>query len=353
MNCKSACIAASLLATTCSGFVSEIGGEVTADLDFGCDFPQMAVSTEDAAQGVVQMVLSKSPTFKKLFASTRDARHRAEELCQTKGDVQERITKLNETIANEWMNESYLGEPLRERFEEIPPIALFEPSLLISGTYINESNVILVNPFHHDLSDNERPSPSPGSSSNFAVSIAHEQHHFAAYLGGRTGLRWGHRHEDFRDLSAAYELFLEGITELLAQELAETHGLMPREVAYHPELATAFLIERLVDGEGSTAGRGTSVLRSAYLSGDFTTVRTSIDTALGSGTFVRLVRANDRVGWNRGLCLLTDRLTERGIDYRRWIISSPLMRRLTSDRSARPDEPRLFADDGEALCSEL
>jgi hypothetical protein len=120
-------------------------------------------------------------------------------------------------------------------------------------------------------------------------SAAHEQLHYAAYLGGGQGVRWMDENQkpvvkDFDDVRWIHE----GMTELIAQQLVRSKGYTPKSMAYPSEVLVASYIANTLD-EAAGAGKGGPLLRTAYTTGDFTRVRSLLDSRLGKGTFERLI----------------------------------------------------------------
>jgi hypothetical protein len=118
--------------------------------------------------------------------------------------------------------------------------------------------------------------------------ITHELLHGAAEANG--GLNMYYIGDNGRQVSVGYvRWFHEGTTELFSQELVRAHGMEPSYVAYPYETMTCFLIQGiLIESFGETEGR--RMMRDAYLNGDLSSIRNTIDATLGPGTFDRLMR---------------------------------------------------------------
>jgi hypothetical protein len=101
----------------------------------------------------------------------------------------------------------------------------------------------------------------------------------------------------------------EGLTELITQEEIRSRGFEPRSVNYPAETTACFYLEHLL-GEG-----GDAVLRAAYFSGDFTEVRTRLDSALGAGSFDTLIAKGSAA---LALSYLVERMDAQGIDHSSW-----------------------------------
>jgi len=231
-------------------------------------------------------------------------------------------SEISREVSSEWLSEEYLGSVIHARFARTPPVTTGEaqeffdevglarearrdPDVLgyghgSSGTYYNGTNHITVianEPERGEMSD-------PGQADRY-VRNAHEQLHYASWLGGGHDIRW--RDEEGRPASCGYIQWLhEGLTELHAQQLARSHGHEPTYVSYPYETAAGFYMQQIV-GEGT--------LRTAYLTGDFTEVRSRLDARLGAGAFDQLA------GMQRGaeaLTFITGRMARAGMDITQW-----------------------------------
>ncbi len=140
--------------------------------------------------------------------------------------------------------------------------------------------------------------------------LLHELLHYASWLGGGRDVRW--RDDDGR---ACFQWNIpswsmhEGLTELISQEEVRGRGFEPTRIGYPAETIACYYMEQLL-GEG-----GGGILRTAYLSGDFTEVRRLVDEALGAGTFDTLLSKRDAA---QALEFLGGRLDERGMDRTGW-----------------------------------
>jgi hypothetical protein len=123
--------------------------------------------------------------------------------------------------------------------------------------------------------------------------ITHELLHEAAEANG--GMDMYYIGEGGRRMPVGYvRWFHEGTTELFAQELVRAHGITPSYVSYPYETMTCFLIQGiLIESYGEEEGR--RIMRDAYLTGDMSIIRNTIDSTLGRGTFDRLM------GMDRGI----------------------------------------------------
>lgn len=140
--------------------------------------------------------------------------------------------------------------------------------------------------------------------------VLHEELHYASWLGGGKDIRWMDEggNPRFQGSSRAWSMH-EGVTELTAQEVVRERGFEPTHIGYPAEVITCYYMEQLL-GEG-----GRDILRSAYLSGDFTQVRRLVDAQLGAGTFDALISKPDAA---QALSYLTGRIDESGIDHSSW-----------------------------------
>lgn len=118
--------------------------------------------------------------------------------------------------------------------------------------------------------------------------ITHELLHEAVEANG--GDRMYYTGEGGRRVELGYvRWFHEGTTELFSQELTRAHGMTPSYVSYPYEVMTCFLIQSiLIEAYGETEGR--RMMRDAYLNGDLSSIRNTVDGALGPGTFDRLMK---------------------------------------------------------------
>ncbi len=230
--------------------------------------------------------------------------------------------EISREVSTEWLSEDYLGSTIYARFRRSPPVTTGESGDFfdamggaseargeadalgygygISGTYYNGTNHITV------ISDEPGPAElSDPHGANRYVRNAHEQLHYASWLGGGHEIRW--RGDDGNPAFCGYIQWLhEGLTELHAQQLARTHGHEPTYVSYRYETATGFYIQQIA---------GEETLRTAYLTGDFTEVRRRLDSSLGEGAFDRI--ASMRRG-AEALSFLMGRMAASGIDFTQW-----------------------------------
>jgi hypothetical protein len=127
--------------------------------------------------------------------------------------------------------------------------------------------------------------------------LAHEMFHYASWLGGGMGVRY--RDGQGAPIIAAAMWLHEGLTELNSQQLVRSRGFQTSRVAYANETTVAFYLQQLA---------GADALGAAYLGGDFTEVRRSVDRQLGAGTFEALIASGGGAG---ALLLLRGRMEER------------------------------------------
>ena len=259
---------------------------------------------------------------------------------------------------NDWFGQDVLGPDVAGRFSNYPPffaspsaryqrLAFSAHGIDIQAEYHPHTNLILL--FSHYLPN--AAMKGPAYEANARNLLAHEIFHYASFLGGGgTAFRWRERsgRRDGRICSWLHE----GLTELHAQQLTRSRGFSPTVVAYPHETSVSFLLQQLVilgvaadpslmgrqamrdSGRAALRGdmheaariterRGMEVLRQAYLSGDFTSVRNIVNRALGAGAFETLIAQRDGAS---ALAYLEGRLERSGIDYERWYRNDPVMR---------------------------
>ncbi len=226
------------------------------------------------------------------------------------------------TTALGWMTASYLGADLYAIVSSAPPILTVESERFFdsldaleghygSGArYFPGTNHIAVRSVQDDIVKDA-----------LEATVAHEMLHYIAYLGGGHNIRWT---SDSGDLVEQGEIMWlhEGLTELHAQQLAHSHDIHPDSSSYEHEVRTAFYMQRIV---------GEPVLRRAYLTGDFSEVRTLLNARLGEGTFETLAKQREYVPDPRqpgatayvtrgseAVAFLVDRMDAAGVDRSTW-----------------------------------
>ncbi len=220
---------------------------------------------------------------------------------------QEDVGAISRDVSGGWMTRDFLGETVFSRFSRSPPVATLETGGWFAtvsaasgnptgGMYEAGTNHVFVSLYQGD---------------NAYLMMAHEQLHYAAYLGGGGATRWrdGDGNPHLREEGWAVH---EGMTELLAQGLARSHGRVPSGVAYTFETSVCFAMQQVV---------GEEPLRRAYLSGDFTQVRTLLDVRLGAGSFDGLMACRSGAD---AFSFIMGKASAAGIDYAGWE-SSPIM----------------------------
>jgi hypothetical protein len=227
--------------------------------------------------------------------------------------AQETIEGYSRTVSDTWFTGDFLGETVYRRYSGTPPIVTGEDDSWLRamalatggyhpGTYYPGTNHIIVGAYEANREEGD-----------VLKLLAHEQLHYAAYLGGGQTVRW-------RDDSGAAILqprvggwnIHEGTTELLANELARANGYSPSGVAYTYETSVCFALEQVV---------GQEPLRRAYFSGDFTEVRRLMDERLGAGTFDALMACSSAPD---AFSLIMGKVGAAGVDYHSWE-SNPIM----------------------------
>jgi hypothetical protein len=216
---------------------------------------------------------------------------------------------MSTEIATQWMTRDFLGDALYGRFSAALPVATTEtPEWFRAvgeaglgahmGFYFPGTNHIVVT-----------ISRSEDTAYNLMV---HEQLHYASFLGGGSGIRWRDGRGAPVMRGEGYWNIHEGLTELHAQQLTRLHGYDPQGVAYPYETAISFIMQQAV---------GEEPLRRAYLSGDFTEVRTLLDARLGAGAFDTIMSAQVSA---EAYSLIFQKASAAGMDVSGWE-SDPVM----------------------------
>ncbi len=222
-------------------------------------------------------------------------------------------------IIGQWLP-GMIGEGIASRMDATPPsLSTFQEAQRASvgqifmelqmigsiGGYLVGTNAIVIPEGSLDLGEAEARHV-----------LLHELLHYASWLGGGRSVRW--RDDEGRPVfqgdAPAWNSH-EGLTELMAQETVREKGYDTPRIGYPAETMTCFYMERLL-GEG-----GHDMLLQAYLHGDFTEVRSRLDSALGAGSFEALLAKPDAA---QALSYILARMDERGIDRSEWD-SSPIM----------------------------
>ncbi len=215
------------------------------------------------------------------------------------------------------LDAAFLGDTLYARFVQNPPvISAGASSFGEAGTYFSGTNCIGFN----------TGTSKWGSEDSSIALAAHEALHYAAYLGGGDHIRWRDDAGAPVTDSVRWEVD-EGGTEYFAQLLARRSGHSPTSVAYPNETLVWFYM-------GAVLGNDSPLLRMAFLSGDFSDVRSAIDSRLGAGTFDSIMMRSPA---SAALELVKERMAAAGIDYHQWD-SDPLAS--TAMASAAVQRPR-------------
>ncbi|MFH1685227.1 MAG: hypothetical protein ABH983_02875 [Candidatus Micrarchaeota archaeon] len=181
-----------------------------------------------------------------------------------------------------WMTPEYLGEDLHMLLTSAPPLLTVDSERFFdvldansgkknfssAGLYFSGTNHISLRRVQDAIIGD-----------GLEETVAHEILHYVAHLGGSHHPRWMTRTGLVEQVNS--EWLHEGLTELHAQQLTRAHEIHPDDVTYEHETRTVFYIQRIV---------GEPVLRRAYLTGDFTEVRTRLNERLGEGTFETLLK---------------------------------------------------------------
>ena len=215
------------------------------------------------------------------------------------GKMQQANEELNREIMSDWLSPSYLDDPIVSmRFGRTRPILTTENppffkvhesfyGYAVFGFFFPDTNHIVASSQYQKEGDRR-------------VLIAHEQLHYASWLGGGFTMftRCGSP-EVFGYVSWLHE----GLTELHAEDLTRGRGFQPSFVAYPYETVLCAYLRHLMSDE---------TIKRAYLTGDFTQAHYLLDQLLGPGAFSEMVR-RDRGA--EALAFLTGKLDAAGIKH--------------------------------------
>ncbi|MDO8553177.1 MAG: hypothetical protein Q7S22_00070 [Candidatus Micrarchaeota archaeon] len=134
--------------------------------------------------------------------------------------------------------------------------------------------------------------------------ILHENLHYAAYLGGGYDYRWRNEQNE-PAIRNNVIWFHEGLTELTTQDIARKNNIVPDKINYVTATITAYYIQQLGGKENTLK---------AYLTGDLTEVRSTINQKLGAGTLEQLLDLQPR----EALKILREKVDTAGIDRSKW-----------------------------------
>ncbi len=228
-------------------------------------------------------------------------------------DMPKSSLSRTQEVSEKWLTRAFLGDSVYNSFVRKPPF------ILMSDQYFFQLNSI------------ERGAPAGSRSGAVAQYLtftnmfamrstfkstsqlmevsAHEQLHYASWLGGGEYQRYysGGKEHQFRS-----NWLNEGLTELHAQQLAQEHDVKPDAIAYPAETTVALYMQKIV---------GADVLKSAYLKGDFTDVMRKFDAALGEGSFLQLKSATTGLD---ACTRLGNMMEKKSIDPNQWS-EDPLM----------------------------
>jgi hypothetical protein len=188
---------------------------------------------------------------------------------------------MNEEVSSQWLGTGFLGSAIQGRFKSNPPVLSLEPpeffkvvsTVPAAGVYFPGSNHIAVD------ANVERA----GNDADTYRDIAHEQLHYASWLGGGFEVRW--LGQDGMPQGRGYVSWLqEGATEYFAEVLTRDHGKPPSYVPYQHEVECVSALVRIV---------GFDAVKNAYLGGDFTQVKRALDAGMGTGVFENLMNAQN------------------------------------------------------------
>jgi hypothetical protein len=220
--------------------------------------------------------------------------------------------EANAKTWNEWLTPAFLGPDLAARKPKQPPVIGTETPQYFHR--FEKDNGYPVNGVHVWGASSIEISMKVHEPANRYRVIVHEQLHYASELGGGQNIRWPG--ENGKMVGAGYVPWLhEGLTELYAQRLSREHGMEPTSVAYPFETSACLYMENILVKAAGDRKAGQEILRNAYLSGDFTQVRLMVDSALGPGSFEKLLKQENgyrALARNKGAAL--DYLKKRGQD---------------------------------------
>ena len=196
------------------------------------------------------------------------------------------------TVSNNWLSLAYLGPELHLKFSAAPPRLFLEPPTYF--TRFEKEHGFVPSGVKLSGTDEIHISSTIEDQSELWVLITHELLHHASELGGGRDISW----EDSAGCSKTVKYdekkwLHEGMTELHAQQLVRKNGYAPTFVAYKFETATSFYIQRLVVDAARSLELGMTILRGAYLTGNFTQIRMLVDRALKKGTFDELMKQSN------------------------------------------------------------
>lgn len=225
----------------------------------------------------------------RIAACKKEDKEFEKEWAKKKAEELKGIRKRNYGILKElvgWMDEGYAGERLAKRLNrtEIALVTYPDPEVDLwmsnmTAAYAVGTNAMKVIHFFDE---------EFGSEAYARERIAHELHHYAAYLEGGMRFRWRddegnpvfrkHARNAFEGVRVDW--FQEALTEMLSLTLIESKGVAMTHKGYDTELLVALLAREIV---------GEKELRKAYFGGDFTEVRGIMNGKLGTGSFEKLV----------------------------------------------------------------
>ncbi|MBU0591000.1 hypothetical protein KKF81_06575 [Candidatus Micrarchaeota archaeon] len=141
---------------------------------------------------------------------------------------------------------------------------------------------------------------------------AHETFHYISYANGGFDVRY--QTEDGNVIHQGEMLWSqEGHTEYFSMQASRNAGDMPDTVAYPHETRFAGYLCHLV---------GQETVLQAYITGDFSEVRRSVNGRLGEGIFERLYQSENGA---EALVALETALDSAGIDYNAWLREDPVL----------------------------
>ena len=220
------------------------------------------------------------------------------------GKIQADNEGISREITGSWLGPSFLDDQIvSARFSRTPPILTTESASFfqvheafygypVYGFFFPGTNHIVASSQFQKEADRR-------------VLIAHEQLHYASWLGG--GFSMFAMSPSGETVFGYVSWLHEGLTELHAEELTRDRGFRPGYVAYPYETTVAAYMRRLMSDE---------TMKRAYLTGDFTQPMHALDQLLGEGSFRGLLAAERGAD---ALGILVGKLDAAGIKHSKFL----------------------------------
>ncbi|HSB47111.1 MAG TPA: hypothetical protein VLD37_03790 [Candidatus Bilamarchaeum sp.] len=214
------------------------------------------------------------------------------------------------------LGESFLGPVISGRLRQTPPVFTTAPRSFFDA--LEQAEGAGANAYYSPGTNHIIIADDLAVEADRRRTILHETLHYAAHLGGGdpSNMRWrgAAGAPVFNGARPSAVWLHEGLAELYAQQLTRNAGHDTTYSSYPQQLRVAFMLQKLVEDD--------SVLRRAFLTGNFTEVRRIVDGKLGAGSFDAVMAADTPSG---ALMELTSRMTSAGIDFSPWL-SDPLLK---------------------------